>query len=266
MARTLGIIGGGNMGSAILEGAIQRNVLTPSEVIVAELDRARRKRIQSIGCATTTDAKETLDAEQVMIAVKPQSFVELASAIAPLPRSMVVISIMAGLSSRKIRSGLGDEARVVRIMPNTPCQINEGMSALALGDGAKKGDDALARSLFEAIGRCIQVEESQMHAVTAVSGSGPAYIFLLAESMEQAALQLGLTRAQARIMVTQTVLGAARLLEDSETRADQLRQSVTSPGGTTAAAMEVMFERELPQIISEAIIAAKDRGEELDHA
>ncbi len=139
------------------------------------------------------------------------------------------------------------------------------MTAIALGEGAQPGDELFVHDLFRAVGQVVQVDESHMHAATAVSGSGPAYVFLLAEAMEQAGTQIGLDARTARRLAYQTILGAGRLLaEDTRASADALRTAVTSPGGTTAAALEVLFEKELPQIVTEAITAARDRGIELD--
>lgn len=273
MTLKLGIIGGGNMGAAIIRGAIRAGVIDAKQVIIAEVDKDRRKKLEPLGCALTDDPKKCLDAEQLLLAVKPQSFPAVAKSLvgdplgrAPLHRSTIVISIMAGLSSGKIRSALGDSARIVRAMPNTPAQINLGMTAIALGEGANPGDDTLANELFSAVGKVINVEEKDMYAVTALSGSGPAYVFLLAEAMQQAGEQMGLNHAAARDLVTQTIRGAGELLHQSEQTADALRQAVTSPGGTTAAAMEYMFEKELPDIITEALMAARNRGIELDQA
>lgn len=263
MPCTLAIIGGGNMGSAIVRGAVEHGVLQASEILIVEIDPDRRESLAQLGCTVTDDAGRATDCEQMLLAVKPQSFPQLARALPALENSKVVISIMAGRSSASIRSSLGGNARVVRVMPNTPCQLGEGMSAIALGEGASAGDESLARSLFESLGKCIIVDEHQMDAVTAVSGSGPAYVFLLAEAMEQAAVKVGLSMHDARVLVSQTILGAAKLLSESEKTADDLRQHVTSPGGTTAAALEVLFERELPEIVSLAITAARDRGREL---
>ncbi|TVQ53976.1 MAG: pyrroline-5-carboxylate reductase [Phycisphaerales bacterium] len=261
---TMGVIGGGNMARAIIEGAIRQEVLEPESIIVAEINESRLSEMAALGCAVTRHAGDVVDAEQIMLAIKPQVMAEVAKTIAPMPESRPVISIMAGRHSSTIRAALGEHARIVRVMPNTPCQIGAGMSVIALGEGAQPGDEALAEKLFSAIGRCLTMDESHMHAVTAVSGSGPAYLFLFAEAMEQAADQLGLPHRDGRTLVAQTLLGAARLLNESGQTADQLRQSVTSPGGTTAAAIEVMFEGELPQIVAEALLAARQRGEELD--
>lgn len=260
---TLGMIGCGNMGGAILRGAIDRGALTPQQIVVAERNAARREELAALGCTVTEDIPTAAACDQMMLAVKPQAFEGVAASIGELTKPTVVISIMAGLESHAIRSALGQHARVVRVMPNTPCQIGAGAAGIALGAGANAGDDELARTLFESIGVCIGVDESQMHAVTALSGSGPAYVFLLSEAMQQAGQQIGLSKADARALAEQTVIGAAKLLEASSESASDLRQAVTSPNGTTAAALEVMFERELPQIVAEAMLAARDRGIEM---
>ena len=264
MQYRLGILGAGNMGQAIIRGAVQAGVMGAGEIIIAEPADDRRNAMAELGCAVTDTPRDLLQAEQLMFAVKPQKFVEVAQQLGELPRSMVVISIMAGIGSERLRDQLGFDARVIRVMPNLPSQIGQGMAAISIGAGANTGDESLAMELFESIGKAIPIDENRMHAVTAVSGSGPAYVFLLAEAMQQAAEQMGLPHGKARTMVKQTLFGAAEVLSESESTATQLRQSVTSPGGTTAAALEVMFEKELPEIVTEAILAARDRGIELD--
>ena len=263
MGATLGIIGGGNMGGAIVGGAIEARVLAPQDVVVAEIDPARRAEMAGRGCAVSDDPKAVLSCEQIMLAVKPQSFAGVADAIAPLPEARVVISIMAGLDSVTIRRALGP-ARVVRVMPNTPCRIGVGMTAIALGAGAQGGDEALAVAIFEALGAVAMIDEKQMHAVTGISGSGPAYLYLLAEAMERAAAGAGLDESTAALLVRQTMLGAGRLLAESGEDPAALREAVTSPGGTTEAALEVMLKRDLPGIVVEAIAAARQRGVDLD--
>ncbi|MCA9291237.1 MAG: pyrroline-5-carboxylate reductase [Phycisphaerales bacterium] len=266
MEARLGMIGVGNMGQAILRGAIEAGLLTPDEVIAVDVDGRRRDEAAALGCRVSADPAEVVGATQCILAVKPQYFADVAAALRPLPSSRVVISIMAGLSSLSIRRALGDEARVVRVMPNTPCQVGAGMSAIALGAGASPGDEAFAASILGAIGRTVVVDESMMHAVTAVSGSGPAYVFLLAEAMTQAGEELGLDPAVARLLVQQTILGAGRLLVESDGDPSILRQAVTSRGGTTEAAIETMLDGELPQIVMKGVRAARDRGAALDRA
>ncbi len=265
MTHRLGIIGGGNMGQAIVRGSIAAGIMKSGDVLVAEIDPMRRQELACLGCTTTEDPASAVGCEQIMLAVKPQVFTNIATVIGPLPEPKVVISIMAGLSSRVIRAALGEHARIVRVMPNTPCRIGAGMTAIALGQGANAGDEALAVAIFDSLGRTTIVDESLMHTVTAVSGSGPAYVFLLAEAMQQAAVDLGMDQATAQLLVNQTICGAGKLLVEADEDAAELRRVVTSPGGTTQAAMEVILRRDLPAIVREAIKAAHDRSAELDH-
>lgn len=264
MSSRLGIIGGGNMGGAIVRGCISAAVLKPQEMIVAEFDEPKRRTFAQLGCATTDDPATAAAADQIILAIKPQSFAEVARAIAPLAESRIVISIMAGPNSAAMRAALGGRVRIVRAMPNVACQIGASMTAIALGDGAQPGDESLALAIFGALGRTTIVDESLIPAATAVSASGPAYIFALAEAMEQAAIELGFDQATARLLVQQTVFGAGRLLNESDQGAAALRQSVTSPAGTTAAALEIMHKRNFTQIVIEALKAARDRGIQLD--
>ena len=263
MSFRLGIIGGGNMGQAIVRGGIAAGIFPPAQVIVAEIDQDKRAGMSELGCSTSNDPHDAAAAEQIILAVKPQVFPEVARAIAPLRESKVVMTIMAGLHTSKIRAAIGSNARMIRVMPNVACQIGAGMSAIALGDGARPGDEQLAVSLFGALGKTVRLDESLMHAVTAVSGSGPAYVFALTEAMEAAGVDIGLDPAVARLLVTQTILGAGRLLSESAQSAAELRQSVTSPAGTTAAAMMVFDERGLKQMVIDALTAARDRGMQL---
>jgi pyrroline-5-carboxylate reductase len=251
------------MGWAIARGALAARVLHPDEILVAEIDEQKRAELRRLGCAVTDDARQAVEREQVLLAVKPQSFAEVAEAVAPITKPTIVITIMAGIGTDLIRARLGDRARMVRAMPNTPCQLGEGMTGIALGAGAEAGDEQLARHIFEALGRTAIVDESLMHAVTAVSGSGPAYVYFLAELMEKAAHEIGLDEATARLLVMQTIIGAGRMLRDTGMEPAELRQIVTTPGGTTAAALEVMMRRELPGVLIEALTAARDRGFEL---
>jgi pyrroline-5-carboxylate reductase len=260
----LGIIGGGNMGQAIVRGAVRAKVLAPAEIIVAEIDSSRHAALRETGCQVTDDPVRAAAAEQVMLAVKPQAFPVLARQLAPVIGSRIVISIMAGLQSSRLRHALGDQVHVIRVMPNTPSQIGAGVSAIALGAGARTGDEQLAVAVFGAVGITVMLDEQHLHAVTAVSGSGPAYIFLLAEAMEAAARSLGLSAEVARVLVKQTVMGAGRLLSESPTSAMELRRAVTSPGGTTEAALRVFEQRGFQEMVIAALTAARDRGVALD--
>jgi len=266
MAYQLGVIGGGNMGSAIVRGCLSARVFAAESVMVAEVVADRRRELSALGVATTGQARLAAEAEQIILAVKPQAFFEVARSIAPAVKSKVAISIMAGLSSPMIREALGGAARIVRTMPNVACQIGAGMTAIAPGAGAQPGDERTALAIFSALGKTAMVDEALMYAATAVSASGPAYVFLLAEAMEQAATRLGFDAATAKLLVTQTIMGAGRLLNEAGRSAGELRQAVTSPGGTTAAALDVMRAGQFERIVIEALTAARDRGRELDQA
>jgi pyrroline-5-carboxylate reductase len=250
----------GNMGMAMLEGAIRAGVVRADDVIVIEPDADKRAAAQRLGCRIADQAP---NAGSILLAVKPQTFPDLAKTIA-LARPTLVLSIMAGRSSQSIRAALGPHARVVRLMPNTPCRIGAGMTGVARGQGATADDEAFAMRLASAVGKVLAVDEHLMHAVTAVSASGPAYIFLLSEAMEEAARTLGFTPDAARLLVRQTILGAAKLLSESPDDAAALRAAVTSKGGTTEAAIRTFEEGGFTPLVVRALTAARDRGAELD--
>jgi pyrroline-5-carboxylate reductase len=251
------------MGFAIARGVLAARVLAPDEILVAEHDAAKHARLRELGCPLSDRTEGALAADELLLAVKPQHFAAVAERLGRLKRPTVVVSIMAGLGSAAIRRHLGDAARVIRVMPNTPCQVGEGMTGIALGAGAAPGDEALARDIFGAVGRVAMVPEDLMHAVTAVSGSGPAYVYLLAELMTDAARELGLDEPAARLLVEQTIIGAGRMLRESSMEAEALRRVVTTPGGTTAAAVDVLEARGLREAVRDALRAARDRGRAL---
>ena len=252
------VIGGGNMARSILSGAISAGILQPEEIVVADPDPLSQEFFTSMGVSSVADALDLPESSQLLLAVKPQIFEHIASAVS----ADIVISIMAGVSTQKISEAI-THCKVIRIMPNLPCSIGLGAAGMALGASATDADAELASQLFESIGTVEIVDESLMDAVTAVSGSGPAYLFLLAEAMIEGGVQAGLDLTTADSLVRQTLVGAAGLLLGDERSATQLREAVTSKGGTTAAALAVMNERGVPKAIVEAVVAARDRGREL---
>jgi len=256
----LGIIGGGNMGLAIARGAVRARMLAPSSVFVADVHAQRRALFEDLGCLFTDDPADLHGVPRLVLAVKPHQASAVFERLTPLRAPTEVLSVMAGVTSKSIGAALGPHARVIRVMPNTPCLLGEGMSAVAPGEGSRPGDESFALHLFGSIGRTVLVEESMIDAVTAVSGSGPAYIYLLAELMEEAARRAGLGAADARQLVIQTIIGAGRLLRESGADPATLRRQVTTPGGTTAAAIEYLDSREVPEAIVQAILAARDRS------
>ena len=265
----LGFLGAGNMAEAIARAAIDKAVLKPEQMIAADPNKLRRSVISQIGIATNSDnAKVIGRSKQVLIAVKPQVMGQAAADLARYGTdSQVILSIMAGVSTQKLTRAITDQGadkppRVVRIMPNTPLQVGYGMAAVALGEQASPGDEALAMRLFGAAGKVILLDESKLDAITALSGSGPAYVFYLAQAMQRAASELGLAD-HGNILVRQTILGAAQLLAASEESPEQLRRKVTSPGGTTEAAINYLDKNNTEKIVVDAIKAAKQRSIEL---
>ncbi len=260
----LGFIGAGNMAEAIVRAAIEQKVLAPQRIIAADVSEARRDAFAALGVTTTAINGEVITgAEQVLLAVKPQSLAGLAGDLAKLDvQRQVVISIMAGISSAKLEAVAGKPLRIIRVMPNTPLMVGAGMAGIAPGEHAHEGDERLALRLFEAGGKAVRVEEAAIDAITAVSGSGPAYVFYLAEAMENAAAQLGLA-AEARTLVSQTILGAAQLLAQSPDSPAELRRKVTSPGGTTEAAIKHLDGNSTTAVLVNAIKAAHQRAAEL---
>ncbi|MEO0587876.1 MAG: pyrroline-5-carboxylate reductase [Planctomycetota bacterium] len=272
---TLAFVGAGNMAEAIARAAIDHGVLPADRLIAADPSEARRAVFAELGVATTDDnAAAVASAEQALVAVKPQALTTSAPGGTPLGPQIgsalrdgqVVISIMAGITTAKLAAALGkpaDATPVVRVMPNTPMLVGRGMAGVALGPGANPGDDDLTMKLMSAGGsKAIRVDESALDAITAVSGSGPAYLFYLAEAMATAAAELGLAD-HADTLVRQTLLGAAELLSQSPESAAELRRRVTSPGGTTEAAINHLDNNASQQVIVNALKAAAERSAEL---
>ncbi len=258
MSISLAVIGGGNMARAIIEGAITGGILSSDAIAVADPDQSSRDFFQSLGCMTVSSASTLPESPHVLLAVKPQVFDEISNDV----NACIVYSIMAGITIDRIAEGTGLN-RIVRMMPNLPCSIGYGATGLALGESTAEEDASLAQEIFSQIGSVIEVPETLMDAVTAVSGSGPAYVFYLAEAMLEGGKAVGLDDKTADALVRQTILGAAALLLQDDRSAKELREAVTSKGGTTAAALNVLNERNVLDAIEDAVVSARDRGREL---
>lgn len=222
---------------------------------------------EKLGVNSTTNNDELVNAvDVVVLAVKPQNLADVAKHIAPLiqQKQSLVVSIAAGISQNSLTRWLGNDVAIVRCMPNTPALVLTGATALHANEQVATEQRDLAENILRAVGLALWVEqESELDAVTAVSGSGPAYFFLLMEAMENAAVQLGLTEQTARLLVQQTALVAAKIaLESSESPA-QLRQRVTSPGGTTQRAIETFEQGGFTELVAKALHAARDRSIEM---
>lgn len=275
MGERLIVIGGGNMARALILGAIARQSATPSTFVVCEPDRARREAFRSgvfVGRVERAEAtigeamRGAAPQDQALLAVKPQALPEVARELAPLLGGgrRVVITILAGTASARVRTALGGACAVVRGMPNLPASVGRGAAAIALGAGAVAGDDALALELFSGSGEVVRIEERMMDAFTALAGSGPAYVFYLAEAMERAAREMGFGEDVADRVVRAVVAGSGEMLARAESGAAELRAAVTSKGGTTEAGVRVLDQEGVMSAIVRAIVAARDRGAELD--
>jgi pyrroline-5-carboxylate reductase len=264
-SRAIAIIGIGNLGEALVRGLLATTP-EPLRIIAADV-RPERLDFASatFGIATTADAADAVrEAAVVLLAVKPQDMRRLLEHIrGVISPDKLVISVAAGITTRQIEDGLGEGARVIRTMPNTPGQIGAAATALCRGRFATEADLATAIRILGSIGLTIPTDEHLMDAVTGLSGTGPAYVFLVAEAMIRGGIAAGLDPDMARKLAIQTVLGAGRLMAESEEEPAELRRRVTSPGGTTAAALKVMEERGLSQAFVDAILAATRRSREL---
>jgi len=260
----ISFIGGGNMAEALLSGLI-RSGHAPAQLTVADIRTDRLGELkQTYGVHTTQDNVEAITGAQALVlAVKPQQIDgALKNLAGKIDDETTVISIAAGISTGHLRKILGGSVYLVRVMPNTPCLVGAGMSVLFCDAG--KDHCTRAEYILSSSGKTAWVDdENLLHAVTAISGSGPAYFFLLAELMQASAHALGLSKELSCTLVTQTALGASRMLAESGKSAEELRQQVTSPGGTTQAALETMFEANLPDTVRKAIAVAAKRSKAL---
>ena len=262
---TLGLIGGGNMAEAIVRAAIDNELIIPGHIIMSDPVPERRALFADMGVkAVEENAAVVSDADHVMLAIKPQTLPDIAGDLQGInPEKQIIISIMAGITTHRIEQAIGKPSRIIRVMPNTPLLVGLGMSAIALGENAHMGDEVLAMGIFDAAGEAVVLDEEYLDAVTAVSGSGPAYVFFLAEAMTEGARAAGLSGNIPELLTRQTILGAAQLLKDSEDSAKTLRERVTSPGGTTEAAIKHLGKAKTRAAIVAAIQRATDRSREL---
>ncbi len=261
----LTVIGGGKMGEALIGGLIAAAWAPAGQLRVVEPVDERRdqlaKRYDGLALSATTDDAAG-DSGDVLVAVKPQHCEEVCRALAPLgPRR--VLSIAAGVTTASLESWLPGGTRVVRAMPNTPALVGAGMAAISAGRHADTEDLGWASAIMASVGEVVVLAEDAMDAVTGLSGSGPAYVFLLAEALIDAGVAVGLEQGTADTLTRQTLLGAARLLAESGEAPAQLRANVTSPGGTTERGIGALEDGGLREIVARAVAAATARSREL---
>ncbi len=263
--QTIAFLGAGNMAEALIRGLHAKKVMPASRIIATDIRPERLDELKkAFGIRVTGDnAAAARDAEIIVLAVKPQ---QMSAALAGVRSSGLFISIAAGITTARLEHELGGQPRVIRAMPNTPALVGAGAAALAKGKYATDDDLEAAESILKAVGITVRVEEKLLDAVTALSGSGPAYVFYLAEAMIRAGIAQGLSPDVARKLAVHTVFGTGMVLARTDEEPAELRRKVTSPGGTTEAALRVMSDHKLPEIVAKAMAAAAQRGRELSGA
>jgi pyrroline-5-carboxylate reductase len=264
--RTVGFVGAGNMGEALIKGLVGANLI-PAEAIHATDVRAERLKEldRQYGIQVSSDNAELVRrADIVILAVKPQIMDAVLREIAPVvTRRKLLISIAAGVSTARIRALLSKDTRLIRVMPNTPALVLEGVTAIAKADGLEADDLDTAAEIFSAVGRVVVLGEELIDAVTGLSGSGPAYVALVIESLADGGVRMGLDRVTAMTLATQTVLGAAKLLLETGVHPGALKDMVSSPGGTTIAGVAALEEGGIRATFIKAVERATQRSREL---
>ncbi|MEV6891213.1 MULTISPECIES: pyrroline-5-carboxylate reductase [Kribbella] len=264
MSAKVAVLGAGVMGETLLSGLIRAG-RRPEDLLITERRPERAAELRErYGVDVVSNLEAAKRADTLVLVVKPQDMPDLLAEIAPaVEPTQTVVSLAAGISTTFVESRLPDGVAVVRVMPNTPALVDEGMAAISRGAHCDESHLELAESLLAATGRVVRVPEKQQDAVTAISGSGPAYIFFVVESMIEAGVHMGLPRNTATELVVQTVVGSAKLLRETGEHPTVLRERVTSPGGTTAAAVRELEDHKVRAAFLSAIEAARNRSRDL---
>src|SRR5262245_2215008 len=264
--KRIGFLGAGNMGEAIIKGLLQAG-LAPASALAAT--DARPERLEQITRqygirAAASNAALVAECDVLILAVKPQVMAAVVREIAgAVDRSKLLVSVAAGMATRTIRDFLAKPARLVRVMPNTPALVLAGATAIARAEGLEPGDLDAVDELFAAVGRTVILDEEHLDAVTGLSGSGPAYVAIVIESLADGGVKMGLDRATAMTLAAQTVLGSARLILETGTHPGQLKDMVASPGGTTIAGIAALEEGAVRRTFIGAVERATLRSREL---
>ena len=264
--KKIGFVGAGNMGEAMIKGLLAANLVPPEAVYATDVRLERLKEIdRQYKIRIAADNPELVrHVDVVIMAVKPQIIEPVLKEIAhALTRQKLLISIAAGVPTARLRTVLGKEARLIRVMPNTPALVLEGVTAIAKAEGLEPGDLDTAGEIFSAVGRVVVLEEGLLDAVTGLSGSGPAYVALVIESLADGGVKMGLDRITAMTLATQTVLGAAKLLLETGLHPGALKDMVSSPGGTSIAGIAALEEGGIRTTFIKAVERATLRSREL---
>lgn len=264
-SQTIGFIGAGNMAEALIRGLVNGKHIAADRVAASAPRKERLDELKAqYGITTTSDNKVVAKNQIVVLSVKPQIMDKLLREVGEHIRpGTLVISIAAGVDTETIEAAVPDGVRVVRAMPNTPALVGAGATAVSAGRHASEEDLAHAKALFDAVGITVVLDESHLDAVTGLSGSGPAYIFLILEALADAGVKVGLSRRNAQRLAAQTVMGSAKLLLDTDEHPGRLKDMVTSPGGTAIAGLHTLEEGGLRTTLINAVETATKRAREL---
>jgi pyrroline-5-carboxylate reductase len=261
---SIAVIGGGRMGEAIVSGLIASGCASAASFTIAEPNPARRDALAAEhGVRCVADGSQALPADIVLLAVKPQVADAVLAGFAGAIGPGLLVSIVAGFSTARLESQLPDGTAVVRVMPNTPAMVGEGMAVVSGGGAATAAQTETVRALFAQIGRALIIDERYQNAATAISGSGPAYFALIVDALARAGVRQGLPRDVAQALAVQTMAGTAKMLEVTGMHPEALVDGVSSPGGTTIAAIEVLESHAVRAAFSDAVAANVERATEL---
>lgn len=263
--KSIGFIGGGAIAEALIKGMLNAKLISSERIHVYEINKTRREELKGkYGVSLESELSSlTQKVEVLFLTVKPQVIDGVLEKLRPiLCKDIVVISVAAGISLSFLQEKLG-AVPIVRVMPNTPVAVGEGMSVISLGNYAREVDGQLALSIFSAVGKALIMGESFMDAVTGLSGSGPGYVFLLIDALSDAGVKAGLTRSNSILMAAQTMLGSAKMVLETGEHPAKLRDMVTSPGGTTIAGIHVLEQNRVRGSLIDAVEAAVLRSQEM---
>ncbi|MEI8211017.1 MAG: pyrroline-5-carboxylate reductase [Planctomycetota bacterium] len=262
----VGFLGGGQMATAIARGVVEAGLVQPHQLAFSDPNRSQIARLQQLfpGCTVVDTAAQLFEAShRIVLAVKPQVLAEIANGLASYVQPHhLLISIAAGVPLAKLTHWLRTE-RIARVMPNTPCQVLRGASGLTFAHGLNEEDKSWCDRIFRSVGTVVHVPEEQLHAVTGVSGSGPAYVLMMIEALSDGGVAAGLSRNVSLQLAAQTVLGAAAMVQSTGTHPAILREQVTSPAGTTIAAIQALEKGAFRSTVIQAVVAAAERSKEL---
>lgn len=258
----LAALGFGHMGSAIAEGAISAGILPPEDIIAADFSEQALEKASRLGIITTKKPSEAVkDAQIILLAVKPNNLEDLAKEVsANIPKGAIIVSICAGKRLETLSALFGSEAKLIRVMPNTPALVGEGMSALCKSSAVSEKELQTVRNIFSSFGKTAVLPEEMFDTVTAVSGSGPAYVYAFIEALAEYAEERGMSREDAKTFAAQTTLGAAKMVLSGGESPTKLKQNICTPGGTTVEAVKILDNCGFAKIIKDAAAACEEKS------